>query len=640
LRAGASDFFSVTLDACEPAETTPGTPAAPASDGRSSAADLRIRGFVGEAHMEPDADASVAAFRAFALGAPVGLLHVDVDWQCRFANDAWYRLVGSREHGVGPTDWLAGIHPDDRERVERAWTRARTLVRQAAFEFRVVDARTGGSHWISGDLTPLRDGDGLIDGWIATASDVTDQKLAQERLHERTRRDGLTDLPNRVQLRETLHAAHEQARTSGHGMALLFLDLDEFKEINDTLGHEAGDRLLVQVARRVRATVRGTDLVARLGGDEFAIVLPLTDHADGARVVALAVMRAIEAPFTIAGHQVTIGASLGIALYPDHAAENPDVLMRQADHAMYQAKRERLGVAFFDPTLAGPVRSTGFARLGQLRRAIEDGQLVLHYQPWLDLHTGMVNEVEALVRWQHPTRGLLSPAEFLPLAEQSGLIRALDVAVLDLACAQVRAWRDGPFPGLHVAVNISRASLLDDDFPATVAAKLIRHRLEGPELELEVTEMGVFGDPDQAAWLAERLQALSVSIAIDDFGTGYSSLAQLRKLRPTTLKIDRSFVTHALSTPDDAAIVESVAALGHRFGQRVVAEGVEDAATLELVASLGADCVQGYHVCRPLAADAVEVWMRTHGANSLSVVDGGRPAKRLSQAMRATGTDA
>ena len=546
--------------------------------------------------------------------APAALFVVDARGRCTFANERFCELTGLTPDAARGDGWLHIVHPDDRDSLFEAVRAALAAGAPIQHECRTVRP-DGETRWIRGESAVVADDRGRIKGYVAMIADVTDERLMAERLEQRSRQDALTDLPNRLHLGEALQTAHAMARATGECMALLFLDLDAFKEVNDTLGHEAGDRLLVQVARRVVGSVRDTDTVARLGGDEFAVVLTQTDRADGARAVAEKIIRAIEQPFVLSGQQVAITASVGIALYPDHGAEEPDVLMRQADLAMYHAKRERLGFAFFDSGLSDHASAAGFSRLAELREAIDEGQLVLHYQPWIHAQTGRSDVAEALVRWDHPRYGLLAPAEFLPLAEQSGLIRALDLAVLEMACAQIATWRATPLLSeMRLAVNVSRASLLDEDFPASVAAALIRHRLEGPEIELEITESGAFGDPEQAAWFAERLMALNVRIAIDDFGTGYSSLVHLRRLHASTLKIDRSFVSHAVEDAGDAAIVEAAAHLGHRFGQYVVAEGVEDESTRSLVELLGADYIQGFHVSRPLPATALEAWMAANAA--------------------------
>ncbi len=508
------------------------------------------------------------------------------------------------EMRADPALWPSLVLPDDLDRlpVRRSVAREGGRVRR---EYRIRH-REGRVIWIRDEAHLVETGTSML--MQGVISDISREREIEQALTHQASHDALTGLPNRVRLRRALEVALVACNAVGRSAALLFMDLDAFKEVNDTLGHEAGDRLLGKVAQRLSGVVRGTDTVARLGGDEFAIVLGMTDGEEGARTVARHVMSTLEPPFLLDGRQVTIGASIGIAL-SEPGSSDPATLMRHADLAMYQAKRARMGYLVYVPEMDTGISTAGFSRLGELRAAIDLPQLILHYQPWLDLRTGEVGVAEALVRWLHPRDGLLFPGEFLPLAEQSGLIRQLDLAVLDMACEQVRAWLDGGLEAIRVAINVSRASLLDEEFPAALAVALIRHRLEGPEIELEITENGVLGDPDQAAWLAERLTSLGVRLAIDDFGTGYSSLAQLRRLRASTLKIDRGFVTNALRQRDDATIVELVIDLGHRFGQEVVAEGVEDAETLELVRRLGADYAQGFHIARPLAPASLETWL-------------------------------
>ncbi len=569
--------------------------------------------------MEQAARASAAEARLTALlhGIPAvvycdRLDAVNGSLHCVYVSPPVEELAGYTpdELVADPSLWQRLVQPDDLQRAQagKRDVAGRTFRR----EFRIRN-RDGRRIWVRDEARVVGDEAGrptLVQGVL---TDITREREIEEALSFQANHDALTGLPNRVALRRALAAAVERSRLADAPAALLFMDLDAFKEVNDTLGHEVGDRLLAKVAQRLTEVVRGSDTVARLGGDEFAIVLPDTMGEEGARTVARHVTTCLEPPFVLDGRHVTIGASIGIALTgPD--ATDPETLMRLADVAMYRAKRTRTGVVCYDPEAGEEIVGTsGYSRLGELRTAIDQPQLELYYQPWLQLDTNTVPVAEALVRWHHPTQGLLMPADFLPLAEQSGLIRALDLTVLNLACDQVQRWRSTGRGPLRVAVNVSRASLLDEEFPTALAVALIRHRLEGPELELEITENGVLGDPDQAAWLAERLTALGVGLAIDDFGTGYSSLAQFRRLRASTLKIDRSFVATARERADDATICQSVIELGHRFGQAVVAEGVEDGATLELMQALGADFVQGYTVARPMPAAALESWLASRG---------------------------
>ena len=437
--------------------------------------------------------------------------------------------------------------------------------------------------------------------------DITREHEVEAQTRFAAQHDSLTGLLNRALLRGTLANAIEEADRSGRGFSLLFMDLDEFKDINDTLGHEFGDRVLIAVGRRLQNSLREGDVVARLGGDEFAAVL----HGAGsesAAAVARDLAETVEAPLLLDGIPVTVGCSIGVASYPEHQAATDGDMMRIADVAMYAAKRSRSRVAVFEKGLEDAIDRNGFAHLGELHAALERKEFTLFYQPWLNGRDGGVSACEALIRWNHPTRGLVAPGEFLPLAERAGLIRALDLCVLDIACAQAAAWRAAGL-GIRIGVNASRASLLDDDFSAAVAGALHHYQLDGSEIEIEITENGVLGDPEQAAFFAERLSTLGVRLAIDDFGTGYSSLVQFRKMRVSTLKIDQSFVRGMLSDDDDATIVKSVLNLGHDFGQEVVAEGVEDEATMDMLRKLGVDYIQGYVVARPMPVGAFEAWL-------------------------------
>ncbi len=542
---------------------------------------------------------------------------------CTFANAAWARLTAQVGHAALGLGWLKAIHPADRAEVEAAVRHS--FDEPGDWRTQCRTARPAGDpRWLRLQGTRLADGAESLGDQLVAAIDVTTHVRAVARLRHRLDRDAVTRLPGRTVLRDAVEAGLRLVRSHDRPLGLLILDLDAFGEINDAFGLEVGDQLLARIARRLSRAVRPGDTVVRLGGDEFAVVLPDIGHAEGAWLVAQHLQRAIDRPLALAGQRLAVSVSIGIALAPEGEADDPAQLLRQADLALQRAKRNHLGIAFFEADLSAP-RPATYAHLADLRKAIRAGQLALHFQPWLRLRDGRVHAMEALVRWNHPQRGVLPPSEFIPFAEGSGLIRELDLAVLELACRQVAAWRGTPLAAIRVAINISRASLLDEQFPAALAAALIRYQLEGPELQLEITENGLFGDPKQAIWLAERLSALGVTLAIDDFGTGYSSLAQLRYLCATTLKIDRGFVTHALQEPTDAAIVETVVALGHRFGKEVVAEGVEDAATLEMLARLGVDDAQGYFISRPVPPEVLEPWLRTRLATSPSLRAGVPP---------------
>jgi len=432
---------------------------------------------------------------------------------------------------------------------------------------------------------------------------------AADALQHQVLHDALTGLPNRTLLHDRLAHTLRLVARDASSLALLLLDLDRFKEVNDTLGHQAGDALLRQVAARMRDAVRASDTVARLGGDEFALLLPGADR-DGAVRAAQTLQAALVAPVTVEDQTVHVGVSIGIAVMPAHGHEAA-VLLRHADVAMYIAKRGGSGYAVYDPRHDG--YSTGrLMREAELRQALATHELVLHYQPLVDLRTGQTTGVEALVRWTHPTHGLLAPAAFIPLAEQTGLIVPLTRWVLEQVVAQQAAWARAGRP-LAVAVNLSVRTLHDERLPETLAWLLRRSAIAPEQVTLEITESVLMADPTQARAVLTRLSALGVRVAIDDFGTGYSSLAYLKQLPVDAVKIDKSFV-HSMGTTDatkDTAIVRSIIELGHNLGLVVVAEGIEDAGAWAQVRALGGDVAQGYYMSRPLPAPSLDRWLES-----------------------------
>ena len=436
------------------------------------------------------------------------------------------------------------------------------------------------------------------------------ERQAAENRHQALH-DALTGLPNRALLRDRITQALHQADRELSPAALLLLDLDRFKEVNDTLGHHHGDQLLMQVGDRLRGRLREVDTVARLGGDEFAVLLPRIATAEGAVAVAGKLQAAFDEPFRLDDLALDVETSIGVALYPEHAG-NPDELLQHADIAMYVAKDTHAGFVLFDPKQDqhSPRR---LALLGELRRALEQQQLVLHYQPKVDTHTGQLLGVEALVRWQHPIHGLLLPGEFIPLAERTGLIGPLTSYVLDAALRQCSDWRQAGHE-LAVAVNVSARSLLDLDFPDQVAGLLARWEVPARLLVVEITESTIMADPTHALEILGRLNAMGVQIAIDDFGTGYSSMAHLKTLPVQELKVDRSFVSQMTNNSRDAVIVRSTVDLGRNLGLRVVAEGVEDEATWRALDALGCDVIQGYYISRPVPPDDLIHWLERQQA--------------------------
>jgi diguanylate cyclase (GGDEF)-like protein len=421
--------------------------------------------------------------------------------------------------------------------------------------------------------------------------------------------DVLTGLPNRALFHDRATVALQAAARDRGGFALVLVDLDRFKEVNDTLGHHNGDALLRLVGDRLVAALRGIDTVARLGGDEFGLVLP--GSADEAAAVAALerVRQAVAADVELEGLPLNVEASIGVAFYPAHG-DDVDVLLQRADVAMYVAKESTLGTVVYDAE-HDHYNPRRLALVGELRRALDRDELVLHYQPKTELATGAVNSVEALVRWRHPSRGLLYPDEFIPVAEQTGLIGPLTEWVLRAAVSQVVAW-DDLAPDLGMAVNISARSLHDPDLPDLVLGVLSEYGVPTSRLLLEITETALVTDATRAAVVLARLADAGVRLSLDDFGRGYTSLAYLRRLPVTELKIDKTFVMEMDRSSEDAAIVRSVVELGHNLGLAVTAEGVENASVLSSLTDFGCDTGQGFFLSRPLDADALGNWLRNH----------------------------
>ncbi len=418
--------------------------------------------------------------------------------------------------------------------------------------------------------------------------------------------DALTDLPNRTLLQQRVVSALEDAVRDGTGIGLFILDLDRFKEVNDTLGHPAGDALLEVVARRLVSAVRPGDTVARLGGDEFAVLLPEIEHPNDAIEVAGRIKMALAEPFRLEGLLMDVDVSIGIALSPQHG-EDVEVLMRRADVAMYVAKGEQTGIEVYD-VARDPNSPTRLGTVTALREALDLGQLELHYQPKVGLDDGSVVGVEALVRWRHPLRGLVPPDEFVPLAERTGLIHRLTAFVLRAALDQVSEWWER---GIHVpvAVNVSMRDLQESDLAGLVVAELDAHGLPSSALVLEVTESVFAQDPGRAVATLRELADLGVLSSLDDFGTGYSSLLLLERLPVAEIKIDRSFVRRLDEAGGDPAMVRSIVGFAHGLGLSVVAEGVETSLAWKSLREMGCDIAQGYRVARPMPSVQATQWL-------------------------------
>jgi diguanylate cyclase (GGDEF)-like protein len=429
---------------------------------------------------------------------------------------------------------------------------------------------------------------------------------ASRLLRHQALHDGLTDLPNRTYLYRALRRAITGVQRGRPPAALLLIDLDRFKEVNDTLGHDHGDELLVEVAARLRGALRRHDTLARLGGDEFAVLLRDLPNRGSVAELAGRLQDALRRPFALRGVAVELEASIGAALCPDDGTD-VNTLVQRADVAMYDAKRDQIGISMYSAT-RDPYSADRLGLLAELRRALAGDELVLHYQPKVSVLDGRVTGVEALIRWEHPERGLLPPAEFVPLAERTGAISELTRWVLNTALAQCAAWRRAglDFP---VAINLAAANIVDITLPDAVAEALERHGVPGDQLECEISEDTVMADPMRAMEVLGRLRDLGLRLSLDDFGTGHSSLAYLKRLPLDEVKIDRSFVLGMADDENDAVIVRSTIDLARNLGLDVVAEGVENAEILSGLGALHCDVAQGFHVSRPLPPAELELWL-------------------------------
>jgi len=459
--------------------------------------------------------------------------------------------------------------------------------------------------WLLVDAVPVKDAFGRVREVVSSFTDVTDRKKAEHELERQALHDTLTGLPNRSLLLDRLEQALRTARRLATPLALLVMDLDRFKEINDTFGHQAGDLLIGEVARRITAELRETDTVARLGGDEFALILPGADEG-GAGHVAQKIIAALQRPFEIEGAAHEVAISIGIAVSPQHG-EDVETLMRRADMAMYVAKTTPGGSAVYAEQ-QDPEGSNQLALMAELRHTLDADELQVVYQPIVGFTEGEAMRVEVLARWRHPERGLIAPGEFIPLAERSGLVKSLFSRVLAMTLAQCAEWKRANVP-LQAAVNLSIRNLLDPDLPRVVGQALERAGIPPAWLAFEITESMLMAEPNRVLRTLAELRDLGVQLAIDDFGVGYSSLAYLQRLPAYAVKIDRSFVSRMTRDRGSAEIVKLITNLGHALGMKVVAEGIEDQATYDACAAAGCDSAQGFFVGRPMVATAIPAWL-------------------------------
>ncbi|HRY88781.1 MAG TPA: EAL domain-containing protein [Rubrivivax sp.] len=548
--------------------------------------------------------ASEERFRALTALSSDWYWELDAQGRCTRLEG---RSIAGLDALVGRQPRALGLEP------EAGWPAWEAMLAQPApFRDLVLRGELGGrSICLSLSGEPVAAADGSFVRWHGVASDITERREAEERIRWLAMHDDLTGLPNRAMFGHILAHSIESARRHARGFAVLFIDLDRFKTINDSLGHEAGDRLLRETAARLKATLRASDVVARLAGDEFVALLGGADAPEAAAAAARKVLKALMQPLMLGRHELRVTASIGIARFPQDAGDEA-TLLKNADLAMYLAKEAGKNTwQLYDAAS----RTRAMQRLSieqQLRLALERQEFSLHYQAKLELATERIVGVEALLRWHNAELGSVAPAQFIPIAEETGLIVPIGKWVLREACAQSVAWQRAGLPAVAMAVNLSPRQFTDPNLVADIGAVLADTGLEPGCLELEITEGMIMSDAERAIGLLRQIKALGVSLAIDDFGTGYSSLAQLRRFPIDTLKVDRSFVRDIAHNPDDKAITEAIILLGRKLSLTVVAEGVESGDQMALLREQGCDQMQGYHFSKPLVPQQFAALLHGH----------------------------
>ncbi|RRV09304.1 phosphodiesterase [Pseudomonas sp. v388] len=533
-----------------------------------------------------------------------GVLVSDAGGNITHVNRAFVEITGYQPEevlGFNPSKFKSGRHGPEFYR-----HMYRSILSVGEWSGEIWNRRKSGEvypQWQS--IRGIKDDTGQLKHYVAVFSDLTAIKRSEQELVQLTHYDALTQLPNRLLFTDRTAQALTSARSSKRGCALLLIDLDHFKNINDSLGHTVGDDVLKAVADRLKSLFDGDMTLARLGGDEYGLLVKNCQQAVQAAALAQRMVDAFRKPFLLDGHQLFITASIGISLFPGDA-QSALQLLRNADSALFKAKSDgREGYALYTEELTAHAQQR-VELASELRRAIDQQELRVFYQPIHDLNTRRITGVEALVRWQHPQRGMVSPAEFIPIAEQSGLIADIDAWVLNTACRQMRSWLAAGVQISFVAVNVSSRLFTHGDLHCRVAEALLHSGLDPSFLELEVTESAVMDDPEQAIEQMHRLRALGLSLAIDDFGTGYSSLLRLKRMPVQKLKIDQGFVAGLPGGEDDISIVRVIIALARSMNMRVLAEGIEQADQARFLLENGCQLGQGYWFARPMPAEQID----------------------------------
>ncbi len=546
--------------------------------------------------------------------SPSSVLMCDRHWSIIYANQKFRQLTG---HNLSA---IIGQHPkkltlisQNEEQNDQLWYNIEIQVERAGiWQGEMHSTLQGGEKfWEQVVITPIRDAAGHTTQYLILGEDISVRKQYEQQLLKQANYDLLTGLPNRMLALDRLKLALSQSRRDQSLVGLMFIDLDNFKTINDTLGHDAGDNLLIEAARRIAASLRGSSTVARLGGDEFLIVLPGLEKPEDSDVVAERILGAFTPPFNLHGQEIFISTSIGIAIYPLDC-DNSSSLLQYADTAMYQAKSKGKSSYHRITPDMGEISRERLKLDAALRKAMDNREFTLNYQPIVETAGGRLLGAEALLRWDHPSMGRIAPDKFIPLAEESGLIVSIGEWVLDTACAMASQWNRHLDDPLCIAINVSPRQFRDQNFTAMVNAVLDRHGFPGHLLELEITERLLLDNTLETYKILNALDERGVRLSVDDFGTGYSALSYLKSYPFDSLKIDRAFVKDVNTDAEDAALVTAIITMAHSLGLKVIAEGVEDTAQLHFLRGKGCDCAQGYLYSRPVSGPDFIDWVASH----------------------------
>lgn len=549
---------------------------------------------------------AVNHYKALAQAAPVGIFESDGNGDCFYVNKRWSEIAGMTQQQAVGQGWKQGLHPDDLPWITTLWyeTARKGGLFKAQYRFMRPD---GNVTWVYGQAAAKKNDHGEVVGYVGTITDISEQKEYEEALRRQATTDNLTGLSNRVTALDRLTLAVSQAHRDRCHAVLMFVDLDHFKHINDSLGHQAGDELLSQSAARLQACVREGHTVARFGGDEFLIIMPALDKTEYAETVAQRVIKAFERPFSVGGNEVFVSASLGLAVYPEDGCD-AESLLCHADAALYRVKESgRNTYCFF----LEEMNKKSHERLHletQLRYALERTELAVHYQPVMDTKTGRLCSVEALLRWHNPLLGKIDAEQFIPLAEETGLIVPIGDWVLHTACREIQQWIEQTGQPIRLAVNLSPRQFRAGAIVSSVESALSQSCLPPDCLELELTERMLV--MEESHEILHKLRALGVRLSIDDFGTGYSSLSYLTRLPISYLKVDQSFIQDVPHRPESAIVARGIIALSHSLGLQVIGECVENDEQLRFLQDEGCDYVQGFYFCPALPIAELEDWTK------------------------------